>query len=293
MISIGTSAAHHMTDAVGQLAASLRKSTVQVRASRSGGGSGVVWRSDGIIVTNAHVATGKRVAVELHDGTVLRAEVTARDSERDLASLKVNASGLPAAPAGDSDAARAGDLAFAVGNPLGLVGAVTSGIIFAAGSQHGRSARWLQADIRIAPGNSGGPLADARGHVLGINSMMYGGLAIAVPSNAIQRFLRTQNGRPRLGVTVEPVSLRARTGAIPGLLIFEVASGSSAERAGLLPGDVIVRIGERPLRSAQDLPDTLVDLGTGGSLHLGLVRAGAPLELAVPLDAASSETYAA
>jgi len=271
-----TAAAH------AELAETLRRSTVQVTAGRYGGGSGVVWRADGLIVTNAHVAHGKRMAVELADGTALRAELVARDEERDIAALRVNAAGLEAARIADSDEVRPGQLAFAVGNPLGLVGAVTSGIIHAAGSHSGHRARWIQADVRIAPGNSGGPLADARGHVIGVNSMIYGGLAVAVPSNAVERFLRGQNARPRLGVTVEPVRLRTaeRTDAL-GLLIFEVAPGSAAEHAGLLPGDAIVRIAGAPLRDASDLPDALAQAVSTGALQLAIVRGGAPQDIAV------------
>jgi serine protease Do len=271
-----TAAAH------AELAETLRRSTVQVTAGRFGGGSGVVWRADGLIVTNAHVAHGKRMAIELADGTPLRAELVARDEERDIAALRVDATGLEAARIADSDEVRPGQLAFAVGNPLGLVGAVTSGIVHAAGSHSGRRSRWIQADVRIAPGNSGGPLADARGHVIGVNSMIYGGLAVAVPSNAVERFLRGQAARPRLGVTVEPVQLRtaARTDVL-GLLIFEVAAGSPAERAGLLPGDTLIRIAGAPLRDASDLPDALAQSASTGALQLTIVRGGVPQDVSV------------
>ena len=270
------------------LADRLRQSTVQVRAGQSGGGSGVIWSPDGLIVTNAHVARGKRLAVELADGTVLRARVADRDDGRDVAALRVDASGLPAATIGDSDRLRPGHLAFAVGNPFGVVGAVTSGVVFAAGSSNGRGVRWIQADVRIAPGNSGGPLADARGHVMGINSMIYGGLAIAVPSNTIVRFLRGTSTRPRLGVVVEPVAVRAGTSQALGLLVFEIGADSDAERSGLLPGDVIVRIGAHALRSAEDLPDAIADAGSGGTLQLTVVRGGITRDLSIPLRSAGA-----
>jgi serine protease Do len=271
------------TEALQTLAERLRQSTVQVRTGQSGGGSGVIWRSDGLIVTNAHVARGKRLDVELADGTLLRARVTERDDARDIAALRVDASGLQAATIGDSDRLRPGHLAFAVGNPFGVVGAVTSGTIFAAGSNGGRGVRWIQADVRIAPGNSGGPLADAHGHVIGINSMIYGGLAIAVPANTIVRFIRGANARPRLGVVIEPVALRNGGGPTLGLLVFEIEAGSDAELAGMLPGDIIVRIGSRALHSPEDLPDALVETGAGGTLDLSVVRGGVTLDLRVPL----------
>jgi serine protease Do len=249
----------------------------------------VIWRPDGTIVTNAHVAHARKLAVELPDGAVHDADIVARDDRRDLAALRINATGLDAADVGDSDQVRAGQLAFAVGNPLGLTGAVTSGVIFASGSR----ARWIQADVRIAPGNSGGPLADARGRVIGINSMIYGGLAIAVPSNAVSRFLKSERGRPRLGVTVEPVQVRvAERSAALGLLVFDVAAGSAAERAGILPGDAIVAIGGQPLRAEEDLLDGLADSGEDGELQLTVHRAGAmrdsPVTFAVPRRAGAA-----
>src|SRR5215472_10424622 len=224
-------AAQSAPDALSELAQRLRRSTVQVRAGRSGAGSGIVWRKDGLIVTNAHVVHGRRLKVDLPNGDSRDAELVAADPRRDLAALRVQAQGLEAAQVGDSDRVRPGELAFAVGNPLGLVGAVTAGIVVAAGSSSSSRSRWIQADVRIAPGNSGGPLADARGRVIGVNSMIYGGLAIAVPSNAVERFLRSGRSRPRLGVTVEQVQVRVAGNAIaPALLIFEIADGGAAER---------------------------------------------------------------
>ncbi|MBV8081645.1 MAG: trypsin-like peptidase domain-containing protein [Candidatus Eremiobacteraeota bacterium] len=265
------------------LAQALRSSTVHVRVGRAGGGSGVIWKPDGTIVTNAHVAHGRKLAIELADGAAHDAELVARDERRDLAALRIDAHGLDAAAIGDSDAVRAGQLVFAVGNPMGLTGAVTSGVLFASGSR----ARWIQADVRIAPGNSGGPLADASGRVIGINSMIYGGLAIAVPSNAVTRFLKSEGGRPRLGVTVEPVQVRVsdRAAAL-GLLVFEVAAGSPADRAGILPGDAIVAVGGQPLRAEEDLLDGLADCGDDGELRLTIHRAGRMRDISVTFSTA-------
>ena len=185
------------------VAESLRLSTVQVRGQGSFGGSGVIWRSSGLIITNAHVARDPHATVELSDGRSLDAAVTARDRRRDLAALEVEADDLPAATIGDSDAVRVGELVLAIGNPFGLIGAVTTGIIHSIGASGSQG--WLQADVRLAPGNSGGPLADARGRVLGINSMIVKGLALAVPSNAVELFLRAKGGeRLYLGVTIRP-----------------------------------------------------------------------------------------
>lgn len=174
------------TEELATVAAALSRSTVQVRTSRSGSGSGVIWHS-GLIITNAHVILGPRATVELSDGRVFDAVCIRRDPERDLAALTVAAVDLPVATIGDSDAVRVGELVLAVGNPLGLVNALTTGIIHAIGSN-----RWVQADVRLAPGNSGGPLADVQGRVIGINTVIVGGLALAVPSNVVKRFCDDQ-----------------------------------------------------------------------------------------------------
>lgn len=169
------------------LAARLARVTVEVRSHGRGGavGSGVIWHPDGLILTNAHVASGD-VAVALWDGRVLAARLVARDVRRDLAALVVSATGLPAAEIGDSGGLRVGELVVAVGNPLGLVRALSAGLVHAAGR------RLIQADLRLAPGNSGGPLADARGRVVGLNAMIVGGLAVAVPSREARRFVQEQ-----------------------------------------------------------------------------------------------------
>lgn len=177
------------TEELAAVAAALNRSTVQVRSRRFSMGSGVIWHAKGLIITNAHVVNGSRAMVELSDGRIFDAVCTSRDLQRDLAVLTVLADDLPAAIIGDSDALRVGQLALAVGNPLGLVGALTTGIIHTIGSKDPAS-RWIQADVRLAPGNSGGPLADARGQVIGINTVIARGLALAIPSNAVQRFLR-------------------------------------------------------------------------------------------------------
>jgi serine protease Do len=171
------------------VAGRLRRVTVQVHGARGGMGSGVIWASDGLIVTNAHVATSRRVGVVLPAGGTHEARLLAWDPERDLAALAIDAHDLPAADVGDSAVLRVGALVIAVGNPLGLAGAVTAGVIHAIGPRRSAGSSFIQADLGLAPGNSGGPLADAGGRVIGVNAMIAGGLALAVPSNLVQRFL--------------------------------------------------------------------------------------------------------
>lgn len=274
-----------VADALTVTAELLRRSTVQVRANRAGGGSGVIWAPDGLIVTNAHVARGPRAEVELADGEIFEAEVTARDRDRDLAALRIEARELPAARVGDSDALRVGQLVAAVGNPLGLTGALTLGIVHAIAPAEGSSRQsWVQADVHLAPGNSGGPLADVTGRVVGVNSMVAGGLGLAVPSNAVQRFLGTGGLRPRLGLTLQPVTVRA-TGSGPtgGMLVLEVVPGGAAEKAGLLVGDILTAAtGTAPDGPAGVLAafDSAVP---GGLLQLDVLRGGLPHTVVVHL----------
>jgi serine protease Do len=188
-----TTDANHVTLSLSKggletLAQTLRPSTVAVHDERAGGsGSGVVWDARGLIVTNAHVVSSRNPIVVFADGRRVRAALVGRDPERDLAALRLPRgleAHLDAAGVRDSATLVPGELVVAVGNPHGIAGAVTAGIV------HRCNARWVVADVRLAPGNSGGPLADAAGRVAGINSMIARGLALAVPSAAVARFLR-------------------------------------------------------------------------------------------------------
>lgn len=173
-----------------EVAERLRHSTVEVHACGYAGGSGVILHVNGAIITNAHVARWPRVDVRLLDGRRFTGEVVRRDASRDLALLRIRATGLRPAPLGDSSSLRPGEIVIAVGNPFGFSGAVSTGIVHALGTLPNLGGPWVQSDVRLAPGNSGGPLADASGRVIGINTMIAGGLALAIPSRAVQRFIQ-------------------------------------------------------------------------------------------------------
>jgi len=166
----------------------LRRITAEVADSGASLGSGVLW-PPGCVVTNAHVVRGSRAAVRLVDGRHLEGQVIARDTDADLALLRVLGTGIPAASIGDS--APVGSLVAAVGHPLGVRGALTVGIVHAVGPIRSGSRSWIQADVRLARGNSGGPLADASGQVIGLNAMVVGPLALAIPMREVARFVRT------------------------------------------------------------------------------------------------------
>jgi serine protease Do len=242
----------------GETAEQLRRSTVLIHAGGRGSGSGVIWSSEGTIVTNAHVVHGSSVRVQLWDGREFDATVTARDPHRDLAALRINANSLPAASPADSSQLRPGELAIAIGNPLGFVGALTTGVIHAIGPLRTLGAQtWVQASVRLAPGNSGGPLANAGGQVIGVNTMVAGRLALAIPSNAVRNFLECGPRSAWLGVAVHPVRLPRASGHAFGLVLLEVEPGSPAAQASLLAGDILLGTEEKSFQAIDDLASAI------------------------------------
>jgi serine protease Do len=261
-----------LTEAVARdleaLAGRLRESTVAVRLGRAGAGSGVIWRSDGTIVTNAHVASQPRAEVVLSDGRTFDARVERRDDRRDLALLRIDAEGLTAVQPRDPATVRVGEVLVAVGHPLGIPNALTMGIAFAPVGDGAR--RFVQADLRLAPGNSGGPLADVHGKVVGINSMVAGGLALAVPADDVERFAAQTAPPSRLGVALAPVALRDGRAA---LLIVGIEPNGRGAKAGLIVGDVLLARDADRLRYAPSLD---------------VLRGGAAIVVPIPAESAGA-----
>jgi serine protease Do len=258
----------------GRIAESIRRSTAQIRSGhgrRQGNGSAVVL-TDEQIITNAHVIREGPLAVESWEGNTVCASVLKIDRGHDLALLSAPGLQAPSAQLGDSNELRVGTPVVAVGNPMGFVGAVSTGIVHAVGPAAPISASlWIHADVRLAPGNSGGPLADLQGQIVGINTMIVaGGLALAIPSRAVQSFLTRTTSARRLGVVVRPVSLKERG---IGMMILERVPGGAAERASLLPGDILVGSKEQRFRFLDDLQNA-IDEAPGALLRLEFYRAG-------------------
>jgi serine protease Do len=257
----------------GRIAEALRRSTAQVRIEtrqEQGNGSAVVLPGDRAI-TNAHVVRGDRLIVESWEGTRISATLMKIDQRRDLALLRVPGLRALAASLGDSDELKVGTPVIAVGNPLGFTGAVSSGIVHRVGPAAPISQLpWIHADVRLAPGNSGGPLADFQGQIVGINTMIVGGgLALAVPSRTIQAFLARETPGRTLGVVVRPVQLRNQK---LGMMILELVPGGGAEMASLLLGDILVGANDSAFRYIDDL-QAAID-SSRGTLRLDFYRAG-------------------
>jgi serine protease Do len=271
------------------------ESVVQVRSWGRGAGAGVIWDKSGLVLTNHHVVSGgrrgARIQVVLHDGRAFDAEIVKRGRNLDLALLRIEDGDLPAAPVGDSDALRVGELVYAIGHPWGYLGTVTAGIVSGLGvvSRPGGRARYIQSDVALAPGNSGGPLLNARGEVVGINAMIFGRLALSIPSNAALAWLAGEEQRPRLGVRVLPVelpaSLRRANPGVPetGLMIAAVEIDGAAGRAGLLVGDVLLGLDDGAFHDAESLLDAIARAGDAARLRV--MRGGRISLMDVKLEA--------
>jgi S1-C subfamily serine protease len=283
-----------------QVAAALAPSVAAVQVTSSGGrsplgsGSAVALSSDGYLVTSAHVvAGGDGGRLDLADGRQLRFRVRGRDPLSDLAVLVAEHGDLQPARLGDASALRVGQLVAAIGNPLGLAGSVTAGVVSALGrslpTRAGAQVRVIddviQTDAALNPGNSGGALADSAGRVVGINTALAGvGLGLAVPVNATtERIIGAlvRDGRVRrahLGVAggSRPIPPRwaAKIGRDKGLEVVEVIKGSPAESAGLRPGDIIIEVDGRPVESPRDVQRLMVDGPIERFLVIRVLRAG-------------------
>jgi S1-C subfamily serine protease len=291
---------------VSAVAAELTGRVAAVRTGR-GSGSAVVVPGDGILVTNAHVVGEARTGrADFVDGTQTGVTVVGTDPLSDLAVLRADRPGdlPPPVRLGDADGLVVGQLVVAVGNPLGLAGSVTAGVVSALGralpTRSGRAGRVvedvIQTDAALNPGNSGGALADSRARVVGINTAVAGlGLGLAVPVNATtRRIVETllAHGRVRrayLGVVGTPAPVPAavaeKYGRTNGLRLAEVIGGSPAAQAGLRAGDLVLDVGRRPVQDAQGIQRQLFGDAIGVPLPVTVLRNGAMVDvIAVPTE---------
>ena len=263
-------------------------------------GSGFIWSSDGIVVTNNHVVEGaSRITVNLNDGTQLTAKLIGVDPDSDLAVLRVDQKSLPAAPVGTSSDLMIGESVVAVGNPFGLSGTVTTGVVSALGrsvpsKEAGRTyTDFIQTDASINPGNSGGPLLNIEGKVIGINVAIYAqgqGIGFAIPVDrarkVIQDLLRfgevhsAWTGAVTATVTPEEAKRLGHTAA-RGAMVVRVFEGSPAASAGLKTGDVITAVSSRPVDSREAFSTAIATLAPGQTVQLNVVRGGSSRTIAL------------
>ncbi|GAA2905620.1 S1C family serine protease [Nonomuraea rubra] len=289
---------------VSSVAAELLPKVASVR-TRQGSGSAVVFTADGFLLTNAHVVGSARSGtVAFADGSSGEFQVIGRDPLSDLAVIRAQAATPPPAELGDSDGLMVGQLVVAVGNPLGLTGSVTAGVVSGLGrslpARSGPSMRLIedviQTDAALNPGNSGGALADSRARVVGINTAVAGiGVGLAVPMNGTTRSIIAaliRDGRVRrafLGLVTSPAPLpedvRRRTGQSGALRVVEVVPGSPAHRAGLRAGDLVLSAGRSPVADAQSLQRLMFAEAIGRPLPITVYRNGALVDvIAEPVE---------
>lgn len=270
-------------------------------------GSGVIYSADGYIITNNHVVeNAETLMVTLNDNRKFTAEVIGRDDKVDLAVIKIEATSLPTLEIADSDQAEIGEWVLAVGNPLDLTSTVTAGIISAKGRSleliPGRDAieSFLQTDAAVNPGNSGGALVDADGRLLGINTAiatrtgMFQGYSFAIPVNLVTRIIDDiiefgSFQRAFLGVSIYPLDADAAeelgVNINQGVVIDELVDGGSAQYAGLLPRDIIVKVNERTIRDVPELTEMVGRSKVGDVLQVTIMRKGEEVKLPVRMRA--------
>jgi Do/DeqQ family serine protease len=274
-----------------------RERDKEYRQKQRGGGSGVIVDKEGYVLTNNHVIEGAdKVKVKLNDGREFTATVKGQDSRTDLAVLHIDSKDLPVAILGDSDKLEVGEWAIAIGSPFGLEHTVTVGVISAKGRSGlgtGTYEDFLQTDASINPGNSGGPLINIDGEVIGINAMIIQpgtGIGFAIPVNMAKQILNDliKQGkvvRPWLGISVQDLTPEMmehfKVKEKEGVLVGQVFPGTGAEKAGIVSGDIIKSVDEKPVKNVSELVKEILRKKVGQPVKLSIIREGKEMTMDV------------
>jgi len=273
-----------------------------------GVGSGFIVSSDGYILTNHHVVEGAdEIMVTLADKREFKARLIGSDRRTDVALVKIAGSGLPALKAGDPNKLRVGEWVLAIGSPFGLENTVTAGIVSAKGRDTGDYLPFIQTDVAVNPGNSGGPLLNMRGEVIGINSQIYSrtggfmGISFAIPideairvADQIRATGRVTRGRIGVGIGEVTKEVADALGLMraAGALIRSIEPGSPAEKGGLEPGDILLRFDGRPIEKSSDLPRIVGNTRPGAKVTAQVWRKGANRDLTITVAEMEQERVA-
>ncbi len=273
----------------------VKPSVVQVHTEGRGGGTGIIWNKDGRILTNHHVVSRDNAGVQvlLSDGRTLAARVLHRNPQLDLALLKVDGIDLTPLQAGDSTQLRVGEWVFALGHPWGQRWVLTAGIMSAMSTvklSENLTTQYIKSDVRLAPGNSGGPLLDADGNFIGINAMIFGGdLSVSIPSAVVNKWLNSlpqSKSRISLGIEIQTVELPANIGQAltPARNTGQLIVGLRARKEqfkDLLVGDILLDVAGKPISDAATLRSILAQGEEGAPVALRILRGGTVVELNV------------
>ena len=274
-----------------------------------GQGSGFIISADGYVITNAHVVSkADEVTVTMTDKREFKAKVIGSDERTDIAVLKIEANGLPKVAIGDSDKLRVGEWVLAIGSPFGFENTVTAGIVSAKARENREALTpFIQTDVAVNPGNSGGPLFNLRGEVVGVNSQIFSGnggylgISFAIPANiaigtANQLIKNGKVNRGRIGVLIGAVSKDAAEAlSLPndkGALVQSVEKDGPAEKAGLMPQDIILRVNGKVMDSNSDVVRTIANMAPGTKVTLNVWRKGSTRDLSVTVGETPSEKSA-
>ncbi|SRR6266571_353567 len=276
----------------------VQPSIVQVYTQGRGGGTGIIWHKDGRLITNNHVVPrdDMKVQVLLADGRTLEAKVLDRNPRLDLALLKVKGDNLKALPAADSAKLRVGEWVFAVGHPWGQRWVITAGIVSSKRSvklADDLTTEYIQSDVRLAPGNSGGPLLDADGKVVGINAMIFGGdLSVAIPSNVVSTWLAELPQRGiTLGIEIQTVELPAnirqtlKSGQASGVLVVRIRPERQANHNDLFIGDILLDVAGTPVPDNATLLRVLAQSEERETIPMRVLRGGEVIAMDIATQA--------